>query len=114
FLCSSRRRHTRFSRDWSSDVCSSDLIFLVQFAGIGLIGGIIGAILGSLIQYLIPVVMQDVIPVSLTTGVSWLAIIEGIGLGGVIAVLFALLPLLEVRNISPLNSLRFSDKETNM
>src|SRR5690606_40831058 len=25
-LCfSSRRRHTRFSRDWSSDVCSSDL-----------------------------------------------------------------------------------------
>src|SRR5690606_39788533 len=26
FFCSSRRRHTRFSRDWSSDVCSSDLI----------------------------------------------------------------------------------------
>src|SRR5690606_40725889 len=24
---SSRRRHTRFSRDWSSDVCSSDLRF---------------------------------------------------------------------------------------
>src|SRR5690606_40785272 len=24
---SSRRRHTRFSRDWSSDVCSSDLFF---------------------------------------------------------------------------------------
>src|SRR5690606_40997773 len=22
----SRRRHTRFSRDWSSDVCSSDLL----------------------------------------------------------------------------------------
>src|SRR5690606_40689089 len=26
---SSRRRHTRFSRDWSSDVCSSDLSLLV-------------------------------------------------------------------------------------
>src|SRR5690606_39446636 len=25
---SSRRRHTRFSRDWSSDVCSSDLVEL--------------------------------------------------------------------------------------
>src|SRR5215475_4324496 len=24
FFFSSRRRHTRFSRDWSSDVCSSD------------------------------------------------------------------------------------------
>src|SRR5690606_22885045 len=28
------RRHTRFSRDWSSDVCSSDLL-LAQPAGIG-------------------------------------------------------------------------------
>src|SRR5690606_3827815 len=26
FFFSSRRRHTRFSRDWSSDVCSSDLL----------------------------------------------------------------------------------------
>src|SRR5690625_3266304 len=25
FFCSSRRRHTRWPRDWSSDVCSSDL-----------------------------------------------------------------------------------------
>src|SRR5690606_28260257 len=25
FFFSSRRRHTRFSRDWSADVCSSDL-----------------------------------------------------------------------------------------
>src|SRR5476651_1997137 len=25
FLFSSRRRHTRYWRDWSSDVCSSDL-----------------------------------------------------------------------------------------
>src|SRR5436309_15215875 len=28
FFFSSRRRHTRFSRDWSSDVCSSDLTFI--------------------------------------------------------------------------------------
>src|SRR3712207_8245580 len=27
FFCSSRRRHTRYWRDWSSDVCSSDLNF---------------------------------------------------------------------------------------
>src|SRR5690606_39473403 len=30
FFFSSRRRHTRFSRDWSSDVCSSDLVGLPQ------------------------------------------------------------------------------------
>src|SRR2546429_2561024 len=29
FFFSSRRRHTRCSRDWSSDVCSSDLDLLV-------------------------------------------------------------------------------------
>src|SRR6266513_3531632 len=27
FFFSSRRRHTRSKRDWSSDVCSSDLVF---------------------------------------------------------------------------------------
>src|SRR5207302_3396854 len=31
FSFSSRRRHTRFSRDWSSDVCSSDLTFQESF-----------------------------------------------------------------------------------
>src|SRR5690606_39966255 len=30
FFFSSRRRHTRFSRDWSSDVCSSDLLALIR------------------------------------------------------------------------------------
>src|SRR5690606_40246239 len=30
FFFSSRRRHTRFSRDWSSDVCSSDLTDLLH------------------------------------------------------------------------------------
>src|SRR5439155_2889595 len=28
FFFSSRRRHTRWPRDWSSDVCSSDLAWL--------------------------------------------------------------------------------------
>src|SRR3712207_8122397 len=28
FFFSSRRRHTRYWRDWSSDVCSSDLMFV--------------------------------------------------------------------------------------
>src|SRR2546430_5465321 len=30
FFFSSRRRHTRFDCDWSSDVCSSDLIEMVN------------------------------------------------------------------------------------
>src|SRR5690606_39955058 len=31
-----RRRHTRFSRDWSSDVCSSDLCASCHWASVGL------------------------------------------------------------------------------
>src|SRR2546422_10165715 len=34
FFFSSRRRHTRCSRDWSSDVCSSDLVVALYLAGL--------------------------------------------------------------------------------
>src|SRR5207253_8422511 len=34
FFFSSRRRHTRWPRDWSSDVCSSDLIELLRSWGV--------------------------------------------------------------------------------
>src|SRR2546422_3198418 len=33
FFFSSRRRHTRCSRDWSSDVCSSDLYVTERWLG---------------------------------------------------------------------------------
>src|SRR5690606_40533900 len=39
---SSRRRHTRFSRDWSSDVCSSDL-FIIE----GVVAALLGAVLAA-------------------------------------------------------------------
>src|SRR5438067_8368526 len=34
FFFSSRRRHTRSKRDWSSDVCSSDLISVLAAAAL--------------------------------------------------------------------------------
>src|SRR5439155_2390930 len=43
FFFSSRRRHTRWPRDWSSDVCSSDLPFYSFYVledQKGLIGGL--------------------------------------------------------------------------
>src|SRR5260370_18172867 len=36
FFFSSRRRHTRFKCDWSSDVCSSDVLSPVEGGGSGL------------------------------------------------------------------------------
>src|SRR5690348_17416928 len=35
FFFSSRRRHTRWTGDWSSDVCSSDLLALLGSIGSG-------------------------------------------------------------------------------
>src|SRR6266567_3115756 len=40
FFFSSRRRHTIFDCDWSSDVCSSDLAGKAPAAGIGLLGAL--------------------------------------------------------------------------
>src|SRR5207249_8144525 len=41
FFFSSRRRHTRSKRDWSSDVCCSDLVFLAKFNWVDTYAGIL-------------------------------------------------------------------------
>ncbi len=84
------------------------LIYLFQVVAMGLIGSVVGAVLGSLIQLYLPQLFQTFLPVEVTVSVSWLAIAEGIAIGLTISVLFALLPLLSVRNISPLITLRAS------
>src|SRR5215208_4659015 len=42
FFFSSRRRHTRWPRDWSSDVCSSDLLAIELKRRVGPAGQVIG------------------------------------------------------------------------
>lgn len=87
------------------------LIYLIQIVGVGFIGSLIGAALGTIIQQLLPIVLKDFLPVAFTLSISWISIGQGIILGVVISILFALLPLISVRNISPLNTLRMSFKE---
>ncbi len=84
------------------------IIYLIQIIGIGIIGSVIGAFLGSALQFLLPSVMKDILPFTMSTNISWLAIAQGIILGIIISVLFALLPLISIRNISPLNTLRLN------
>ncbi|HXD76623.1 MAG TPA: FtsX-like permease family protein [Puia sp.] len=84
------------------------LIYLIQVTGIGLIGSLLGAALGVLVQQILPLVFKDILPVEAHFRLSWPAIGEGVGTGMVIALLFALLPLLTVRKVSPLNTLRLS------
>ena len=84
------------------------LIYLIQIAVIGFIGAIAGAFLGTLVQFGLPLILQDFIPIDISMQVSWLAIAQGLAIGLIISVLFALPSLLSVRNISPLNAIRVS------
>ncbi len=84
------------------------LIYLIQIVVVGFIGSVAGALLGTIIQQFLPKVLSDFLPVAITTSISWKAVGEGILLGLVISFLFALLPLLPIRNVSPLNTLRLS------
>lgn len=81
-------------------------IYLVQALVMGVAGGLAGCVLGVGIQLLIPRVVADFLPVEVDFGVSWTALGVGFGVGVGVTLLFALLPLLTVRKISPLRALR--------
>lgn len=85
-------------------------IFLLQIAGMGLIGGIIGATGGVLLQQLFPYILQDFLPFEVTISLVWPPILQGILLGISMSVLFALLPLLGTWFVSPLQVLRVQDE----
>ena len=90
-------------------------IYLLQIIVMGLIGSIVGAILGSTLQVVLPSVFGEFLPVqNVSTELSWSAIGQGILIGLGIALLFALLPLLNIRRTSPLRTLRASyEEDTN-
>jgi len=83
-------------------------IYLVQILVMGITGSLMGAILGSALQYLIPYVMSDFLPIEVKFSLSWYAIVHGVVTGVVISLLFALMPLLDIRKASPLSTLRSS------
>ncbi|MBV6442402.1 MAG: hypothetical protein EPGJADBJ_04117 [Saprospiraceae bacterium] len=84
-------------------------VYLVQVAGIGLLGAVAGAIAGSLIQKLLPWIVRDLLPIeNVSTDFSWASVAQGMALGLSVAVLFALLPLSGILKTSPLRTLRAS------
>ena len=84
------------------------MIYLIEVVAIGLVGAIIGSALGSGVQVLLPMVLKDFLPFAISTRISGRAVAQGLCLGGVISVVFGLLPLLSIRKIPPLFALRSS------
>ena len=89
-------------------------IYLVQILVMGLIGSLFGAFLGTLLQFLLPTVFADFLPVEVTMAISWKSVGFGILTGLLVAVLFALLPLLKIRKVSPMATLRPEEGETKI
>ncbi len=83
-------------------------IFLMQITLMAFLGSLIGAVLGTIIQYFLPGLFEGFLPFEVEQSLSWSAIGEGIALGVITAVLFALFPLVNIKRVSPLKALRAS------
>ena len=81
-------------------------IYLVQAAAMGLVGAAFGALLGVALQLLLPRVMADFLPVDVSVTLEPGALFTGLLVGVWVALAFALRPLVALRNVSPLQTLR--------
>lgn len=80
--------------------------YLLQATAMGFLGAAAGVAGGLALQRFLPPFVGDVLPVEVTPGVSLPAVGFGLFLGTWVAVVFAVLPLLGVRRVSPLQALR--------
>jgi putative ABC transport system permease protein len=81
-------------------------IYLLQATLMGVAGSLLGAVAGLGVQRALPLVLADFLPLAITPTVHLGPILSGLGIGTWIAIVFALLPLLEVRSVAPLQALR--------
>ncbi|MBW8770340.1 MAG: ABC transporter permease [Gemmatimonadetes bacterium] len=81
-------------------------IYLLQAAAMGLVGAAAGALLGMVLQLGLPNVLADFLPVDVTVSVEPTAVGMGLFVGLWVALVFALRPLVALRNVSPLQTLR--------
>ena len=82
------------------------LAYLIQAAMLGLLGASAGVLAGLMAQRLMPIVLAGVLPVDVTSRLSPVSVLAGLGIGVWVAVVFALIPLLQVRDVPPLAALR--------
>jgi putative ABC transport system permease protein len=82
------------------------LIYVLQAAAMGFLGALAGAALGVGIQFALPRVLQEFLPVDVTVRLAPEAMGLGLGVGVWVALVFSLRPLLSLRGVSPLQTLR--------
>jgi putative ABC transport system permease protein len=80
--------------------------YLLQALAMAAVGSALGAACGVLAQGLLPRAVDAFLPIPVAFAVSFGAVLEGLAAGTLIAVLFAALPLLPLRRVTPLQALR--------
>ncbi len=80
--------------------------YLLQAGALALLGSATGVGLGVAVQSRVPELLADFLPVRVSASVDWVSAAAGLVIGVWVAVVFALLPLLEIRNAPPLAALR--------
>ena len=80
--------------------------YLLQAVWMGGLGSLVGVVLGLATQRFLPILIRDVYPVTVESQISVGPVLFGLFIGTWVALVFALLPLLEVRRVSPLQALR--------
>ena len=85
------------------------LIYLLQIAGMGLLGGIFGVLGGLLLQQSFPLLLEGFLPFEVQISIVPNALWSGLVLGVLLSVLFALMPLLNTWFVSPLQVLRVEE-----
>ncbi len=81
-------------------------IYLLQAGLLGLLGSAFGVGIGVAVQASLPSVLRSFLPLEVPVSLEWPALLGGLVIGAWVAIIFTLLPLLEVRNVSPLQALR--------
>ena len=85
------------------------LIYVIQIAGMGLLGGLIGVVTGLALQQSFPMLLSDFLPFEVEINLAPYAILLGLLLGVLMSILFALTPLLATWYVSPLQVLRVQE-----
>lgn len=83
-------------------------VYLLQALGVTLVGTLIGVALGVAAQFGLPHALKDFLPMTAAVTLAPGGIAAGVAVGTGTALLFAWLPLLPLRKISPLMALRAS------
>jgi putative ABC transport system permease protein len=76
-------------------------VYLVQALALGVLGSVIGVLLAAAAIAAVPADLNQIGTITVQYGLSASAAAQGMGIGVLVALLFAMVPLLEVRRVKP-------------